>query len=353
VQIIDGDIYINGQIARKPPKIQNELWMPIYDNNYHPAKPKNEPAFNNHFWSQPFENVDGSNWTIVDQESPTIFRLNSPEGQTDQISSLVYNPNIGNDFRAIYAYDDLDRQGNMPTCSDLMVRFSCRADDPQSSIGIALGKYDTIYRAHADLESRVLTVTKQHRGGKPVPLDSVTLENARANGRTEVKFANVDHRLIFEYEGTKWTHDLGRGPDDAGRAERDSEPHVEIFGSGKLTLSNVAVFRDIHYTERQYGNSGSPGRATTEPFVLGEDEFFVLGDNSPNSEDCRWWYRPGLANKGIEDYRIGIVPRNYLVGKALFVYWPSGFKPFEQFPVAIIPNIGRMRFIYGGSNGDE
>ena len=32
VQIIDGDIYINGQISRKPPKIQNEQWMPVYDN---------------------------------------------------------------------------------------------------------------------------------------------------------------------------------------------------------------------------------------------------------------------------------------------------------------------------------
>ena len=37
VQIIDGDVYINGQIARKPPKIQNELWMPVYDNNYQPC----------------------------------------------------------------------------------------------------------------------------------------------------------------------------------------------------------------------------------------------------------------------------------------------------------------------------
>ena len=168
-----------------------------------------------------------------------------------------------------------------------------------------------------------------------------------------MKFANVDHRLIFEYGDTKWTHDLGRGREDVGRIRRDKEPRVEIFGSGKLALSHIAIFRDIHYTELQYGNSGNPGRATEEAFVLGEDEFFVLGDNSPNSEDCRWWQRPGIANKGLNEYRTGIVPRNYLVGKALFVYWPSGFKPFEKSPVGIIPNIGRMRFIYGGSNGNE
>jgi signal peptidase I len=100
----------------------------------------------------------------------------------------------------------------------------------------------------------------------------------------------------------------------------------------------------------KYANGAENGRAIDKPFTLGEDEFFVLGDNSPNSEDCRWWTREGLANKGLSPYRVGIVPRDYLVGKALFVYWPSGFRPFPQFPIRIIPNIGQMRFIYGGSN---
>jgi hypothetical protein len=76
----------------------------------------------------------------------------------------------------------------------------------------------------------------------------------------------------------------------------------------------------------------------------------VLGDNSPNSEDGRWWDSAGVANKGVPDYREGTVPRDYLVGKAMFVYWPSGFKPFTEFPFGIVPNVGRMRFIYGGSN---
>ena len=34
LEIIDGDIYINGKICRKPPKVQDELWMPVYDNDY-------------------------------------------------------------------------------------------------------------------------------------------------------------------------------------------------------------------------------------------------------------------------------------------------------------------------------
>ncbi|UCE49474.1 MAG: signal peptidase I [Phycisphaerales bacterium] len=354
VQIIDGDIYIDGKIARKPPKIQNELWMPVYDNNYQPVRPLRPFFSKNGRWEQPFRNVeDGSAWITKDPENPTLFRLDPPEGRINRVNTLFYDTTKGNDFSATYAYDQIDLHGNMPTCSDLMVRFSCLAESPQASIGIALSKYETTYRAQVLFSTGTMIVTKQEKGENPVELIGVSIKHPRMNEQTLVRFANVDHRLIFEYGATKWTHDLGRGLADAGEILQNVEPRVEIFGSGKLTLSDVAVFRDIHYTERQYGNSGAPGRATTEPFVLGDDEFFVLGDNSPNSEDCRWWHIPGVANKGLDEYPIGVVPRNYLVGKALFVYWPSGFKPFKQSPIAVIPNVGRMRFIYGGSNGDE
>ena len=78
----------------------------------------------------------------------------------------------------------------------------------------------------------------------------------------------------------------------------------------------------------------------------------MLGDNSPCSEDGRWWASPGKGNNG-RIYPEGVVPREYLVGKALFVYWPAGFKPFPSAPLALVPNIGDMRFIYGGSNRVE
>ena len=352
VQIKDGDIYINGQISRKPPKVQNEQWMPVYDNAYQPVRP-GDRLFNGHAWSQPFRNVDGSQWVTEDETSPTVFRLDQPEGRAGRIDTLVYDTSRGNDFRATYAYDEIDRNENMPYCSDLMLRFSCLAASSDASIGIALSKYETTYRAEVDLSAGTLVVTSCKEGGEPMELVSMPLENPGIDKRMLVKFANVDHRLIFEYGDTKGTYDLGRGPGEVGEIMRDVPPRVEIFGSGKLTLSHIAMFRDIHYTERQYGNSGAFGKATDEAFDLDEDEFFVMGDNSPNSEDCRWWRRPGVANKGLDEYRIGTVPRNYLVGKALFVYWPSGFKPFEKSPVGIIPNIGRMRFIYGGSNGNE
>ncbi|MFH1882723.1 MAG: signal peptidase I [Planctomycetota bacterium] len=348
VQIIDGDVYIDGQISRKPPHVQNEMWMPVYDNNYQPVDPC-AFSFNHHRWQQPFWTGRFSKWEI-DKDSPTLFHLDSP---AETISTMTYRTKIGNDFRATYAYDEVEEYDYMPYCSDLMVRFYCLANDPQGSIGISLSKYETTYRAKVNFSSGVIVVTKQEKGKEPVKLAEISIKHPAMNKFTLVKFVNVDHQLFFQFGSEELTYDMGRGLEDAGRIRADIPPRVEILGSGKLTLSHVAIFRDIHYTERKYVNGPKEGRAIDKPFTLGEDEFFVLGDNSPNSEDGRWWTREGLANKGLSNYRVGIVPRDYLVGKALFVYWPSGFRPFAKFPIGIIPNVGRIRFIYGGSNDNE
>jgi len=243
-----------------------------------------------------------------------------------------------------------------------------------------LSKYGVDYRAWVDLDGEMALAKVidgqetilTHKEVVPPPEGIYTL----------VKFANVDHQLMFEFNGNELSVDLGTTPDamdpEGGSPAQDSAsaksvqapPRAEIFGSGSLTLSHVALFRDVHYTGRE---GGRPARAVEDhPFTLSEDEFFVLGDNSPNSEDGRWWGQPDVASKGWDPPRAGIVPRYYLVGKALFVYWPSGFEfPWPQalkdtliansrqnmamrllnglVSLRWIPNVGQMRFIYGGS----
>ncbi len=343
VQIIDGDIYINGQICHKPPKVQNELWIPVFNNDYQPVNP-HTPTFNYHSWEQPFDTTTSSKWELS-PTSPTMFQLDS---SPDEINTITYRSSVGNDFRATYAYDDVSEYDSLPFCSDLKVCFHVSPESSQGSIGTTLRKYQIEYNARLDLTGEMV-ITKKENDSDSVELARKPIDPIEIGRTVQMQFTNVDHLLTFKCGDENLTYELE--PEDIGRIREDIEPGVEIFGAGKMTLSHIAIFRDIHYLEVMAVNGYKKGRATRDfPFVLDEDQFFVLGDNSPNSEDGRWWSADGIANKGLPPYRMGVVPRDYLVGKAMFVYWPSGFRPVEKFPFGIIPNIGKMRFIYGGSD---
>ena len=44
-----------------------------------------------------------------------------------------------------------------------------------------------------------------------------------------------------------------------------------------------------------------------DPITVPDDEYFMMGDNRPNSEDSRFW---------------GPVPRDWIIGQAFLTYWP-------------------------------
>jgi signal peptidase I len=342
VEIIDGDIYIDGQIARKPHNVQEELWMPVYLNDYQPARPQ-EGNFNGHPWRNPFITA-GSEW-VIDHANPVCFKLDSP---ADQVNALVYNPRAGNDFRCTYAYNDVDEFRFLPMCSDLMVSFYVQPGEKEWGTGVSLSKYQTTYRAWVDFggSMKIYKVS----GGVETQIENREFEPVLGKRATRVRFANVDHQLIFEFGDQTLTSDLGSEPVSVEERKAGTEPRVEILGSGRLSVSHVSIFRDIYYTDKYLDGSRVARAGEDNSLKLGEDQFFVLGDNSPNSDDSRWWGKAGVGNNGIK-YDEGIVPRDYLVGKAVFVYWPGGFRPsFGQnyFPFALIPNVGRMRFVAGG-----
>ncbi|MBW8036161.1 MAG: signal peptidase I [Planctomycetes bacterium] len=354
-ELIDGDVYIDGEISRKPENVQEELWMSVYDNDFRPAHPQSSRFYKYRFsedqnkqmvvrpgmWRQPFRNAEGSNWDL-EKDNPTEFSLSSGGGE---LNTIVYDTSIGNDFKATYAYDDTRYYGMMPVCSDLMVQFYARRD-AGGAIGASVSKYGIVYKGLVDALGGIL-IGKIDSEGKFVTLAEGHVGEVEAGEFSLFRFSNADHQLVLEFGSEKLVYDLGVGPDGAGQRRVDIKPEVSIIGAGEVTLRHVGIFRDIHYLSYSGDNGrrilrGSEGDA----FELGEDEFFVLGDNSPASLDSRWWPNPGIGNNGAE-YRVGTVPREYLVGKAFFVYWPGGSKGFGK-SLRLVPYVGGLKRIHGG-----
>ncbi len=84
-------------------------------------------------------------------------------------------------------------------------------------------------------------------------------------------------------------------------------------------------------------------------FTLNEDQFFPMGDNSPESLDARCWAGTkdqfplprGVNQDAWRWSDDSYVPRDLLVGKALVVFWPHSWNE----PIPFTPNFKRMKLI--------
>ena len=69
---------------------------------------------------------------------------------------------------------------------------------------------------------------------------------------------------------------------------------------GSVIVNDRALEED--YVPQEYRD-----QSEMRPTTVGPDEYFVLGDHRSSSNDSRTW---------------GMVPRRYIYGKAVFIYWP-------------------------------
>jgi signal peptidase I len=171
----------------------------------------------------------------------------------------------------------------------------------------------------------------------------------RAGKSTHVAFWHVDQEIVLELDGEVAV----RVPYEV-KTPLDSTPNsigFELAGGG-ATIEDLCVRRDIHYIT---GNG-----TASQSFEIPAGHYFAMGDNTQNSHDGRQWrgikHRITAGAGSIEivrdsnqDARRGMtdiygetydaspftspvigedndsfhyVPRDFLLGKALAVFWP-------------------------------
>lgn len=247
-------------------------------------------------------------------------------------------------------------------CSDLTLSFDVEvlsaADQPE--LVFELNEGIRSFRCRVDIATGKVQLISVLRFSDEEGSEDVLAEvdcGISGEGSWHVRFANVDDRLSLWVDDD--VIDFGAAAElPVDETLSPSPQNADLIPAGvavqnaSARVSGLLIERDIYYRASQLGNDqadrfGWHGddehpepfnlrRALTDPaewsdvylkrardarFELGEDEFLMLGDNSPRSQDSRVWPNSRGAD------RRHAVPRSALVGRAFYIYWPHGI-PF-------------------------
>lgn len=254
-------------------------------------------------------------------------------------------------------------------CSDLTLSFLLNLESTGTGaaphVVLELNEGLRSYRCEFDVTTgKVRLISVLRFSGEDGTEDVLAEADSGIDGTGEwfIRFANVDDRLCLWVDGDliefgaaseiAIDESLSPAPQDA-----DLTP-VGIAAQGVDTrVSDLLIERDIYYRasratndyvlsewggyaqghmQEEHPQTYSLRRALHDPakwyeiyadrysdarFELGDDEYLMLGDNSPRSQDSRVWEN----KRGAE--RRHAVPRSALVGRAFYIYWPHGI-PF-------------------------
>ncbi len=348
-------------IRRKAPAAQKALWTTVYNHDYPPhTLDNNQPR-----WSRRKGGKTG--WSDLDQR-----RLHFDDVQREGDFIYLNRKTI----RASNAYNIRDGY-RPPPVHDMRVRFVWTPRDVSASIMLRLAKYSKTFWASLRADGHIVLYDSPTLPGNVATIMAEkTLAPFEPGEPVMIAFANVDYRLSLTVRGREELsssddpNDPGYyGPSvpflrkqTAGRWRQNPPEAVtpRLFGmGGAFDVTHLIVDRDIYYyrNARVAGLPAAPWGPTegwaseVTPILLREDEFFMLGDNTAASKDSRLWdvVGPHLTGRG-EDYQLGTVPRDQLIGQAFFVYWPSGHRldwlPIPKLSrIGVIPDVGRMRWI--------
>jgi len=349
------------KIQHKTPVAQKALWTQVYNHDYPPRTlDPGQP-----YWARRIGGPSG--WSDLRNRR---IRFDGVSRRNDFILMKGKKIIASNAYNVHDGYEP-------PPVSDMRLRFVWTPRSNDASVMIRLVKYAKTFWASLNAGGHVALLDSQEfPDDTAIVMGEKTLEPFKVGEPVKISFENVDYRLGVYVRGENVLSSSDDpdspayyGPDvaflrrhEAGswRTNPPASIPPRLYGAGgSFDITHLVIDRDEYYYRnlRVVGLPAAPwapddgwGSEVT-PILLRGYEFFMLGDNTAASKDSRLWdvMGPHLADRG-EMSQLGTVPRDQLIGKAFFVYWPSGH-PLSWLPIprlndfGIIPDVGRMRWI--------
>lgn len=375
--IIEGNIYVQPlddhtdglwHIARKPAHVQRAVWQPVYDSSYDPLdKGRASPGRAQFPWSQPWVAANPRSWRMDDRHGFHHDGSDSGEIRFD-FRRAVLLPRPG-----LYGYNQF-KHGALGTLAidpieDVRIAASFLPDGPGLGITLTItARLNHPEGLPMQLIGRVdaqgkgtLRILDPRTGQSTQPIEPIHIGPFAPGRARQVELWYADQEASLWVDGQRvlnWPFDL---PIQTVKSRQGptTTPSVAIAVEGTpVTLMRASVDRDLYYTstnpsgERARGAlTKNHGNAKGQPVELHADQFFCCGDNSPLSQDSRFWtgVDPWIANRMFPDAHdtdqmLGIVPGRLIMGKAFFVYFPTPLRVGSDKP-AFVPNLADMRFI--------
>jgi signal peptidase I len=333
IQIKGGDVLVNDRIARKSLAEIRATRMLVHDSRFQGEDAALVPR-----WLLGPGQAFGSAGSLWQRDGNRFVHRGDAAGSAGEDDWLAYkhwDSGRGGygpmtDFHGYNGNESRD----LNEVKDIAVEASLALSESIEDISVTLRSGSDRFVLRIPIGSEApITLT---RNGRSVPISNlsnpfskkglwpktVLLEAALMDGRFQ---AAVDGRLLFE------PFDY----DDPARSSTKSESPVQLsVRGGAAVVSAIRVYRDIYYTG-VLANTPRQAHGLRKAVKLGDDEFFVLGDNSPVSNDSRFW------SEG------PVVKRTMFVGKPFLVHLPGELVPLKVFgrSVCWVPDPRRIRYI--------
>jgi signal peptidase I len=327
------------QIQRKPAFVQRAVWQPIYHSTFYPLDAQIRP------WKTPWQPAGptADRWTLSDNGQE--YRFNSPDAQPG-VLSFRFSRRTASQY---YAYNMLGRGPGEEFVDEMRIAATVIPQGPGARATFTTTGRSMAFRAVIEPDGKISlhrsVMGETGPGAWSEPLVQGRTRPLPADRASRVEFWHADQALSLWIDGALaayWTYDMDMDqPANVQPTRQPPAAAIEVQGP-TVAMRDIELDRDLYYTQ----SFGRPiFGAATNPAVIPPDRFFVMGDNSPQSEDSRLW---GFVDEWVAfytDVETGLVPRDLMIGRAFFVYFPAPL-PLSPDGPAVIPNFGNMRFIH-------